>query len=126
MVSDDGAVESGGDATNQSREQGVDIGSLADELDDHSYPATNEEVLSEYGDHEVDLMDGSKSVEEILGTVDGQEQTYDSADEVRQMIYNLVGADAVGRQGYSDRGGIAGDGEPTDGHGDSDREPESL
>lgn len=126
MVSDDSAVESSGDATNQSREQGVDIGSLAEELEDHSYPATNEELLSEYGDHEVDLMDGSKSVEDILGKIDGEEQTYDSADEVRQMIYNMVGADAVGREGYSDRGGIAGDSDTTDEHGGSDSDPESL
>jgi len=30
---------------------------------------------------------------------------YESAEDVRQSITNMVGAEAVGRKGYSDRGG---------------------
>lgn len=97
--------------TGDSREQGVDIGPLADELDDHSYPATTSELVDEYGDYEIELPDGTQSFGDVLGTLEGDDEEYDSADEVRQMIYNMVGSGAVGREGYSDRGGRASDGE---------------
>jgi hypothetical protein len=88
------------------REQGLEIGSLADRLDAHSYPASTAELVDEYGDHEIDLPDGTKSFGEILSGVD---ETYESAEAVRQMLYTMVGSDAVGREGYSDRGGVAAD-----------------
>ncbi len=113
MGSDESAAEtaqSGQDGgSDPSREQGIDFGSLADELDSHSYPATTREIVDEYGDHEVDLPNGSKTLEEILGDLQDEDQEYDSAEEVRQMVFNMVGSDAVGREGYSDRGGVAGD-----------------
>ena len=37
------------------------------------------------------------------------EQEYEEPESVRQTILNLVGADAVGRAGYSDRGGYTAD-----------------
>jgi hypothetical protein len=115
MVADDSAVdaaENGDDAgTDDSREQGVDIGALADELEDHSYPTTTSELLEEYGDYEIEMPDGSETLEAVLGNIqeDDDEQEYESAEDVRQMIYNMVGSEAVGREGYSDRGGIASD-----------------
>ncbi len=122
MVSDSTPAEEE-TGSDDSREQGVDLGSLADELESHSYPTTNSELIDEYGDHEVELPDGSESLGEILGTLEGEDQEYDDAEEVRQMIYNLVGAEAVGREGYSDRGGSATDGEPSNG---GDEEDESF
>jgi hypothetical protein len=89
-----------------SREQGVELGPLADQLDAHSYPATTAELVDEYGDHEIELPDGTESFGEVLG---GTEETYESSEEVREMLYTMVGSDAVGREGYSDRGGIAED-----------------
>ena len=90
------------------REMGVDLGPLAEELKAHDYPTTNETLVEEFGDRELVLADGSETLREVLGETPDDE-TYDSAEEVRQMIFNMVGAEAVGREGYSDRGGIAGD-----------------
>jgi hypothetical protein len=124
MVSDESAgetAETGTDSgTGDSREQGVDIGPLADELDDHSYPTTTSELVAEYGDYEVELPDGTQSFGDILDGLEGEDEEYDSADQVRQMIYNMVGSEAVGREGYSDRGGIASDGEESDAGEDED------
>lgn len=100
------------DTDDDSREQGVELGPLADELETHSYPATTAELVAEYGHHEIELSDGTKSFDEVL---DGIDETYEDAEEVRQMLYTMVGSDAVGREGYSDRGGIAEDDENEDG-----------
>jgi hypothetical protein len=91
------------------RELGVDLGSLAKELDTLDYPTTTGELLAEFGDHDVEMHDGSQSVAELLGERTDEGEAYESADEVRRMLYNVVGVEAVGREGYSDRGGIAGD-----------------
>ena len=118
MASDETATETvateNDDGTGDSREQGVDIGSLADELEEHSYPTTTSELVDEYGDYEVELPDGTESFGEILGGLEGDDAEDDSADEVRQRLYNMVGSGAVGREGYSDRGGITSDGEESD------------
>jgi len=106
------------------REQGVDLGALAEELEAHDYPTTNETLIEEYGAHELVLAEGSESLREVLGELPTDE-SYDSADAVRQMIFNMVGADAVGREGYSDRGGIAGDRNDIDASND-DVEDESI
>jgi len=37
----------------------------------------------------------------------GQETEYEDADSVRQAIFNMVGDQAIGREGYSDRGAEA-------------------
>jgi hypothetical protein len=123
MESNDPAAETaetdGSAGTGDSREQGVDIGPLADELEDHTYPATTSEIIEEYGDYEIELPDGSQSLSEVLGGLEGEDEEYESADEVRQMIYNMVGSEAVGREGYSDRGGTS-----TDAEGDSEESEE--
>ena len=75
MASDETATETvateNDDGTGDSREQGVDIGSLADELEEHSYPTTTSELVDEYGDYEVELPDGTESFGEILVCLEG-------------------------------------------------------
>jgi hypothetical protein len=88
---------------NDNREQGIEFGPLADDLEDESYPMTRETVLDRYGDREIELEDGSTTVGEILS--EEQEGEFEDADAIRQAIFNMVGAAAVGRQAYSDRGG---------------------
>lgn len=95
--------------TEDSREQGVELGSLADELEGHDYPTTTDKLLDEYGDAELELSGDTHTLQEVLGGMGNEDQEYESAEDVRQMIYNMVGEDAVGRKGYSDRGGITGD-----------------
>jgi len=85
------------------REQGIEFGSITDDLESESYPMSHEEVLDRYGDRELDLENGSTTVGEVLS--EEMEREYQDAEGVRQAIFNMVGSAAVGRQHYSDRGG---------------------
>lgn len=98
-----------------SREQGIEFGSLTDELESEQYPLEKEDVLEKYGSHQISLEDETQTVEEILGPLG--EATYESADEVRQEVIGAVGGEAVGRKNYSDRG---------DALNEEEREQESI
>lgn len=92
-----------------SREQGIDLGDLDDDLDELEYPTTAEELLDRFGDRDVDLVEGKQRFGVVLApyvhdTEADDTVTFDSAEEVREGVFNLVGDDAVGREGYSDRG----------------------
>lgn len=115
MGSDNNATGPGADdegrgpdseGASDSRELGVDIGRLASALESHDYPTTSDELVDEYGDYEVQFSDGTQTVASILGTLEGVEERYESPDEVRQTIYSLVQSGAVGREEYTDRGGM--------------------
>lgn len=84
------------------REQGVELGSLADALESEQYPIEKENLLERYGSHRIGLEEEGESMQEILGPMG--ETTYDSADEVIQDVISNVSDDAVGRKNYSDRG----------------------
>lgn len=83
------------------REMGVEFGSLADELDEEQYPLTKDDVVEKYGDRELDIADGTKTVREVLG--DRGDEQFDSPQDVQQSILNMIDSEAVGRQRYSDR-----------------------
>lgn len=87
----------------ESREQGIEFGSLAKELEAESYPLSHEKLIGRYGDHELELTDRSTALRDVLGPEN--EQEYEDTEGVRQAIFSMVGDDAVGRKGYSDRGG---------------------
>lgn len=110
-----------GDTASDAREQGVDFAPLEDELAAQSYPVTQSALLASVGDTELDLAGGATTVREILGDREGddEEPTYDSADDVRQSLLNMVGDEAVGRTDYTDRGGDLPD-ESAEGESDSD------
>lgn len=105
------------DSNANDRQMGIELGDLNDDLEAHDYPASSGELTDEYGDRELDLPDGSESFAEVLEPVGDKE--YESAEEVRQDVFNFVGSDAVGREGYSDRGTAPDQGEGED-------EPKSL
>ncbi|WP_049971690.1 DUF5789 family protein [Haladaptatus cibarius] len=86
----------------EDREMGVELGELADKLDEHDYPASSDDLVEEYGDYEIEYSNGSERFEEVIGPLN---ETYESADGVRQSILNMADSEAVGRQRYSDRGG---------------------
>lgn len=90
------------------RKQGVEFGSLDEELENESYPISNEELREQYGDREIELQDGSQSLGEVLEPLG--ETTFDSADAVVQAVIGTVGDEAIGRKNESDRGGTAGEG----------------
>jgi len=93
------------DDPDDTREQGIEFGSLAEELETEQFPLSHEELLSRYGDHELELVDKQTTLREVLGA--GNERTFEDVDGVRQAIFNMVGEEAVGREAYSDRGGNA-------------------
>lgn len=86
-----------------SRQQGVEFGPLVDDLADEEFPMTEEELLESYGDYELGLEGGDETVREVLAPKGGE--TYESVAGVERAILNMVGSEAVGREGYSDRGG---------------------
>ena len=88
-----------------SRELGVEFGELADDLEDHAYPTSVEELVEEFGDREIELSGGEESFRDVLEPyTDEPDQQFNDAGEVRQAVLNMVGTDAVGEAGYSDRG----------------------
>ena len=97
---------------NDDREQGIDFGDLDDRLDEASFPTTLDELLAEYGDAELVMGDETTTLREALGPLEADE--YDSAEEVRQAVFNMADREAVGRQRYTDRGASS-SGEEDDG-----------
>lgn len=85
-------------------EEGVDFTDLEPVLEDLSYPITKEEFVEEHGDHSIERTSADPiTVREVFeGT---GEDTFESGREIRQAVLNLMPRDAVGREGYSDRGG---------------------
>ncbi len=83
------------------REQGVELGDLGAKLDDHEYPATQDELLEAYGDEELDMEDEAVTFQELLEPLN--EDEYGSANEVTEAILTMVGDEAIGRKNYSDR-----------------------
>lgn len=90
-------------ADDNNREQGVEFGELADDLETEEYPIDNAELLDSYGDRSIELQGGEETLQDVLGPL---ERTYDSAENVRQSVIGMVGDDAIGRKGYTDRGGV--------------------
>ena len=69
-------------------EPGEKLGDLDEALEDHDYPTTTDELIEVYGDREVESQGGSTSIDELLGPID--DETYASADEVRNQIQRLL------------------------------------
>ncbi len=89
----------------EDREQGVEFGELSDELESHDYPASKETLIEEYGDRELGFPDGSMTFEEAIEGYEPTDGEFQDVDDVRSAVLNMVDSEAVGREGYSDRGG---------------------
>lgn len=85
------------------RTRGVDFGPLSDELAALSYPVSTDELLSTVGECELNLERAQMTLRDALEP--HGEQTYDSPDDVVRAVLTMVDESAVGRVGYSDRGG---------------------
>lgn len=70
-------------------------------LDDHSYPATTDELIDAYGGLELLLPNGTETFGDALGRIGPY--TLESSEAARLMAYSAVGDAAIGRKGYSDR-----------------------
>ena len=85
------------------REEGVDFTDINPVLEEISYPITTAELIEQYGDREFGRTNADPiTVEELFGPMG--EDTFDSAEELRQMALNQMPRDSVGRARYSDRG----------------------
>lgn len=85
----------------RTRRIGIDFGSLAQQLEDHEYPATSDELLDAYGDAVLTLQNGEQTLAEVFESMGAE--SFDSAEDARQAVYNRVNDQAIGRKGYSDR-----------------------
>lgn len=89
----------------QHREHGIDFGVFGERLESMNYPVERETLVTQWGDHELDLPKGSERVADALEPLG--EERFESADAVREAILTMVDSEAVGREGYSDRGDTA-------------------
>ena len=77
------------------------IGDAEAALDTHSYPATGEELIEEYGETELDLPNGDETLGEAMGRLG--DTTYENSEDAKLAAMSAVSEDAIGRKGYSDR-----------------------
>ncbi|QLG27895.1 DUF2795 domain-containing protein [Halorarum halophilum] len=85
------------------RDEGVDFTDIKPVLEGLSFPITRSELVEQYGARELGRTNvGSITIEELFGPMG--EDTFESADDVREMVLSQMPRDSVGRQRYSDRG----------------------
>ncbi|MFC6766910.1 DUF5789 family protein [Natrinema soli] len=105
-----------------SRELGVELGDLQDELENQEYPIGHDELLEEHGDETVEMSGNTTTLEELIGPLN--EDEYRDYGEVEQAIMNMVGDEAIGRKNYSDRTPPA-PGEQRQDEGDPDQDDQA-
>ncbi|WP_415380617.1 hypothetical protein [Halosimplex sp. TS25] len=89
-------------------EMGVEFGSIESVFDEVSYPISAEELVDRYGDEEIERTSADPiSIRDLFEGMG--DQTFESDEEIRQGMLNMMPAESVGRQHYSDRGGSDGD-----------------
>lgn len=64
------------------------LGELDEELENHDYPTSTDELITVHGNREVETQGGSKTIEEVLAPLDNE--LYESADDARNRIQGLV------------------------------------
>ena len=87
--------------TTKTREQGIEFGDLAHQVATHTYPVTSTDLVTEFGDHEIELPAGTQTLQDMFEPL--QAEQFDSPEDVRQTIFNLADQSAIGRKCYSDR-----------------------
>jgi len=64
------------------------LGDLTDALDTHDYPTTSDDLIEAYGNHEIEMQSGTKSLGVVFTTT--EDRSYSSADDVRKQIMRLI------------------------------------
>lgn len=86
------------------REQGIDFSDINPILEDLAYPIAAADFIARHGDRAIKRTNADPiAIEEVLPPL--EDETFDSAEEIRQSILNFMPREAVGREEYSDRGG---------------------
>lgn len=66
-----------------------------------TFPMTTDELIEEYGEMELELPNGNNNLGDVLSRL--PEEEYDSPAEAMEAAYGMLGEEAIGRKGYSDR-----------------------
>ena len=85
------------------RQHGVEFGAFGDRMGSIDYPIDTDDLLADHGDAELELPDGTATLDDVLAPLQDDGRTYQDAEELETMILNMVGDDAIGRKNYSDR-----------------------
>lgn len=86
------------------RVQGVDFTEIDPLLEDLSYPITADELVERYGDREIDRTNADPiTIRELFDYMG--DDTFESEQQLRQMLLGQMPRDSEGRTNYSDRGG---------------------
>jgi hypothetical protein len=96
--------EHGEDHEDQQREGGINFTSIEGVFADISYPISTDEIIDQYGDHEIERTNAEPiAIEAVFGGLG--ETSFESEDELKTMLLGQMPRDSGGRQNYSDRGG---------------------
>lgn len=85
----------------RTRELGIDFGPLSQQLEEHRYPTTSDELVETYGNAVLELPNGEETLRELFELM--PDEDLESPAEARAAIFNTVSELAIGRKGYSDR-----------------------
>lgn len=84
--------------------QGVELGSIDDVLNEIEYPITADEVVERWGDREIERTNAAPiAIEELFGSMG--ETSFDTEQDLQEMLLSQMTRESTGREGYSDRGG---------------------
>ena len=76
------------------------LGDAGRMLGEHKYPATSEELASEYGDQSIDLANETESLGSVFDRL--VDERFESAEEAREAVYNELTGEAGGPEEYND------------------------
>ena len=76
------------------------LGEAGQMLGEHKYPATSEELATEYGDQPLDLQNETESLGSVFDRL--VDERFESADEAREDVYNEFTGEAAGSEEYND------------------------
>jgi len=86
------------------RTEGVNFSDMEPIFEELSYPVTADEILAEYGEHELQRTNAEPiALKALLGPLG--ETEFNSDDDLQTMILGQMPEDSEGREHYSDRGG---------------------
>lgn len=77
------------------------VNDVLEQLDELSYPATTDRIVTELGDPELQLPNGSDRLSDVFRrtSVSGSE----CAEDAKLTVLSGLDDDAIGRKGYTDR-----------------------
>lgn len=89
---------------NPDRVEGVDFTNMNPVFESVSYPISDDELVAQHGERRIERTNAEPiTLQELFDPMG--EDTFETTDDIRQMILTLMPSESVGRENYSDRGG---------------------